>query len=116
MYKSWKIVKFVVLGALFIFLIGLITMTLWNWLIPTLFHGPVLTFWQVLGLLLLAKIFFWGGKRLGHGGPGHYWKHRMREKFSHMTPEEREAFRRRMREKWCHDTGEHGADAPPENV
>ncbi len=31
---------------------------LWNWLIPELFHLPVITFWQALGLNLLAWILF----------------------------------------------------------
>ena len=32
------------------------TMWLWNALIPDLFSGPVLNFWQTFGLMLLVKI------------------------------------------------------------
>lgn len=32
-------------------------MLLWNWLIPSLFNGPVLTFWQTLGLAFLIRLF-----------------------------------------------------------
>jgi hypothetical protein len=35
-------------------------MILWNALIPTLFHGPVLSFWQTAGLFLLSKILLTG--------------------------------------------------------
>ena len=36
-------------------LMGLPFMLLWNCLIPDLFHGPTLTFWQSFGLMLLAR-------------------------------------------------------------
>jgi hypothetical protein len=81
-------------------------MSLWNWLIPALFSGPVITFWQALGLLLLSKIIFGfggGGKRWGgHYRRGGHWKqHYYQHKMSGMTPEDRERFKRKMWEKWC---------------
>ena len=45
-------VGLVVFGAL----AGWVVMTLWNWLIPALFTGPVIGFWQALGILVLSKI------------------------------------------------------------
>ena len=30
---------------------------LWNWLIPDLFHGPQITFWQACGLRFLTGFF-----------------------------------------------------------
>lgn len=48
---------FVLVG--FFSLIGAIpTMLLWNWLMPELFGLKVVTFWQALGLNLLAGILF----------------------------------------------------------
>jgi hypothetical protein len=79
-------------------------MLLWNWLVPDLFNGPVITYWQALGLLALSKILFWGwgGKRYQQTpGSTPYWKHRFYEKFSNMPAEQREEFKRRMKEKWC---------------
>ena len=101
MNKGLKIAKWTVVCVLFVFLFGYITMTLWNWIVPAVFNGPVLNFWQALGLLVLSKILFggFGGKSCGHGA-GH-WKHRYYEKLSHMSPEERERFKARMKEKWC---------------
>ena len=52
--------KCAVLGLLAITLLGVVTMLLWNWLVPDLFNGPVITYWQALGLLVLSKILFWG--------------------------------------------------------
>ena len=58
MQKGKWILKCVLGGILFILLFGLITMLLWNWLVPTLFNGPEIEFVQSLGLLVLAKILF----------------------------------------------------------
>lgn len=82
------VLKFIVLGALFLTALGFVVMTLWNWLIPCLFHGPFITFWQALGLLLLGKLLFgWHGH---HGGWKRDWKDKMRRRMESMTPEERE--------------------------
>jgi hypothetical protein len=106
MNKGLKIAGCVVLGVLFVLGFGWITMTLWNWLIPSLFNGPVIGFWQALGLLILSKILFGGFGGRGHhkcGGHRGYspWKSRMYEKFSNMNPEEREALKKKMRDRWC---------------
>jgi hypothetical protein len=102
MNKGLFFLKCAVIGVAVVALLGWVTMSLWNWLVPDLFNGPVITFWQALGLFLLSKILFWG-----FGGKGHnrrhspYWKHRFYEKFSKMPSEQREEFKRRMKEKWC---------------
>ena len=44
--------------ALLGILLGLPLQLLWNWLMPTLFNLPVITFWQALGLNMLAGILF----------------------------------------------------------
>jgi len=51
------VVAFMVV-AIFIFLFAWPAMWLWNMLIPNIFNGPTLTFWQTFGLLILARIFF----------------------------------------------------------
>ena len=58
--KVGKIVGCVLVGIVIALAFGWITMTLWNWLVPVLFNGPVITFWQSIGLLLLSKILFQG--------------------------------------------------------
>jgi hypothetical protein len=88
-------------GILFVLAFGWITMTLWNWLVPVLFNGRVISFPQALGLLLLSKILFGGwGKHCG-GNHGGGWKHRYYQKMSSMSAEDRERFKARMWEKWC---------------
>nr|PZN51867.1 MAG: hypothetical protein DIU61_12500 [Bacteroidota bacterium] len=96
-------------GLLMLAVLTFVTQQLWNWLIPDLFGGPVLTFWQALGLLVLSKILLGGFAKGGHRE--HSLKMKMKEKLSRMSPEEREALKQRIREKWCHF---HGDSKTPE--
>ena len=101
---SW-IAKMIVFGVFAVALFGWATMALWNWLVPVLFNGPVISIWQAFGLLILSKILFsgfGGGKHKGHWGHRKgYWKPQWMERYSNMTPEERERLKERMKEKWC---------------
>lgn len=101
MKRGWWILKFLVFGIVMLVLIGLVTQVLWNWLVPELFAGPILTFWQALGLLALTKILFWS---FGKGG-GHWRSHQSgywAQKWKGMSPEDRERFKEKMKEKWCY--------------
>lgn len=71
-------------------------MLLWNYLVPELFHGPVLGYWQAFGLLALCRILF-GGIRAHRGPHGHWRRHMWRERWESLTPEERA----RLRERFC---------------
>ena len=95
----YKVPFFISLGILAIIGLGYLVMFLWNQLIPELFNGPVISFWQAVGLFVLARILL---HTFGHGrnhgyfynrGRYHHWKARMEEKMSAMTPEEREKFK-----------------------
>ncbi|MCF7823523.1 MAG: hypothetical protein K9N35_05065 [Candidatus Marinimicrobia bacterium] len=64
-----SLLKKIGIGFLILFGImafGVITMLLWNWLIPVIFNGPTITFIQALGLLVLSKILFSGGHGKHH--------------------------------------------------
>ena len=93
--RALRILKFVLIAALFTLLFGAVVMKLWNWLTPTLFGWHPISFWQALGILILSKILF-GGFR-GRPGWGPHWRNRMMERWEQMTPEEREKFRQGMR-------------------
>ncbi|MEP7233963.1 MAG: hypothetical protein ABI778_01585 [Ignavibacteriota bacterium] len=77
----FRIIKGIAFFIIFIFLFGFISMSLWNALVPELFHGPVITYWQALGLLLLGKIFFGGF----HGG--HHRRHHCSPRHKHWMGE-----------------------------
>ena len=83
--KALKVLKYVGFGILGIgFVIGVVFLVqaLWNWLIPGLFHGPVITFWQTAGLFLLSKILF-SGMGCGSHRTNHRkdWKKSFRDKY-----------------------------------
>ncbi|MDX2188856.1 MAG: hypothetical protein SFY32_03250 [Bacteroidota bacterium] len=102
-YWMWKGAKFLATGVALIALLGWVIMSLWNWLIPTLFSGPVIGYWQAMGLFVLAKIFFGFGRGGGWGGGmGRHqmWKQKMEARFGNMTPEEKERFKQQMKQRW----------------
>jgi hypothetical protein len=73
-------------------MMGLLTMALWNVLMPAILQVPAISFWQALALFLLSRVLF--GRFAGGSWmrKSHYvrgWKE--------LTPEERERFRRAMR-------------------
>jgi Ca2+/H+ antiporter, TMEM165/GDT1 family len=96
--KAVKMLGMVLVGSL---VIGGIVMMLWNALIPELFKGPVITFWQAVGLLVLSHILLRGWGHRGHGWSRDRWSHRFEEKLAAMTPEEREKFKN----DWRHRCG-----------
>ena len=83
---------------------GAVVMWLWNWLIPTLFHGPELDYFQALGLMLLSRIlcrgFMGGHKGSCHGHQGGNW----RGKWSSLSSEEKD----KMRDLWKKRCGSFG--------
>ena len=115
MNRVVKFVACVALGVLAIFVFGWVTMSLWNWLVPVLFAGPVITFWQALGLFLLSKILFsgFGGGKRGwhrpHPAEAH-WKNKLYAKFSSMSPDERAALQQPMKAKGCRWEETHPGD------
>ena len=90
--------KFALFAVLAFAVLGVLVMILWNALIPDIFRGPTVTFWQAVGLLLLSHILVRGFGGRWHGGWKHArWRQRMEEKMAGMTPEEREKFRAEWR-------------------
>jgi hypothetical protein len=101
-YRVWKVLKGIVFVVVVAVALGFVVRELWNSLVPGLFHGPLITYWQALGLFVLSKILFGGFHRHGGGGGGR-WRQEMREKWEQMSPEEREKLRAGMgrRGAWC---------------
>jgi hypothetical protein len=97
--RFWKIAPLAILGLV---VFGFVVMYLWNWLVPDLFHGRTITYWQAWGIIILCKILFGGfSGRTEHGA----WKHRLRARLERMTPEERERLLHGLR-------GPHEPNAP----
>lgn len=78
-------------------LLGCSVMWLWNWLMPSIFGLPVLTFWQSVGLLVLCRLLVgnigFGTHHHGHHAH-HHWcnsQNELRARWESMTPEERKS-------------------------
>jgi Ca2+/H+ antiporter, TMEM165/GDT1 family len=89
-----KLLVLLPIGIVAIALFGYVVMSLWNGLVPPIFGGRVITFWQALGILVLSRILFGGffGRRSREQR-----RARIIDKWERMTPEEREKFRAGMR-------------------
>jgi hypothetical protein len=85
-----KMLVLLPIGILAIALFGYGVMSLWNWLVPELFGGKLITFWQALGMLALSRILVGGFSRP-----------RVVHKWEQLTPEEREKFRSAMMKRRC---------------
>ena len=74
-----------------------VTMLLWNALLPAIFNFSAITFWQSLGLLVLARLLFGSmHPRWRTQWPHSVMDHDLRRKIKNMSPDEREEFFRKM--------------------
>jgi Ca2+/H+ antiporter, TMEM165/GDT1 family len=94
-----KVMFFILIAGAAIIVFGGAVMLLWNNVLATVLNISPITFGQALGILLLAKILFGGWRGGGWGGGRHHWKNKMREKWSAMTPEEREKFKQQWQKR-----------------
>ncbi|HOU03199.1 MAG TPA: hypothetical protein PK719_03645 [Bacteroidales bacterium] len=89
--KAKNVFKYIgigILGTAFLFLVIFGVQALWNWLIPDLFGGPELGYWQTAGLFLLSKILLTGvapGQHSDHRKST--WKKKFNEKWDHSVKE-----------------------------
>lgn len=85
----FKYIGFGILGVGFVILVIWGVMALWNWLIPDLFNGPVINYWQTAGLFLLSKILLTGISPHGESKKkDKVWRKKYNEKYeSYCCPE-----------------------------
>jgi len=93
MDRKWKFLKIALLVLLGIAVLGWIVMSLWNWLLPSLFAGAQqIDYLRAIGLLVLCRILFGGFRGRGGWHGGHH-----RRRWEQMTEEEKEKFKDGMR-------------------
>lgn len=84
-----------------VFIFGWVVMLLWNALLPSILGVGTVTFWQALGILVLSKILFGGfGGGSSHSKSSKRTKS-VRDKWAHLTPEERERMKAEYQSRWC---------------
>ena len=93
--RIFKTIGWILIGtvavAAFGLVLGLAVMLLWNWLLPTLFEFPEITYWQAVGLFVLCHILFKGpstggghksGRHsMGNGGHARRLASRLKDRF-----------------------------------
>jgi hypothetical protein len=112
--KKFILIPFLAVGALF--LVSYIVMLLWNNLLPEILHTSTITYWQAMGVFVLAKILFGFGRGGHRGSP---WMQHKMERFKNMSPEEQQRFREEMRSrcgKWGRHRGGFDWNKPVENT
>jgi Ca2+/H+ antiporter, TMEM165/GDT1 family len=103
MRRRFFLFPFIGLAAVAVF--GAVVMLLWNSILPQVTPAGVISYWQAVGLLVLARILFGGfhfGRHHRHGPPF------MRHHWMHMSAEERE----KMRAAWHTRCGCGHSEAP----
>jgi len=59
MKNNFETIMYIIgLAILIVMLLGMPLQLLWNWIMPNLFDLPYITFWQAVGLNLMATILF----------------------------------------------------------
>jgi hypothetical protein len=100
-FHPLKIVFFLLVAAVFIAALGWVVMFLWNHTLAEVTSVQPLSYFQAIGLLLLARILF-GSFRFGpppfrgsSRSKRAYWK----EKWMNMSEEEKAAFKERWKKR-----------------
>ena len=89
-HRGWKIALIPVAVAAGIFVFGTVVMYLWNNILHVVTGVGLVSFWQALGILILAKILFGGFKGMHKHHKCHSEMHDMHHKWMKLSPEERE--------------------------
>lgn len=102
--KVFKVIGMVlggiILAGLFALGFGLLLRELWNALMPAVFGLGAITYWQAVGLFVLAKLLF-----SGLGGHGHGGKKGKKGCGSELKKEFRKEFGKEFRKEFARECG-----------
>ncbi|MCX6232018.1 MAG: hypothetical protein NTZ33_10795 [Bacteroidetes bacterium] len=100
-HRGWKIVFIPMAVAAGIFVFGTIVMYLWNNVLHAVTGVGIVSFWQALGILILAKILFGGFNGMHKHHKCHSEMHDMHHKWMKLSPEEREKLKAEWESREC---------------
>ena len=108
--KAVKVVGLVLLGLIGVtalaIIFGILVKLLWNALLPDILGLPEIGYWQAVGMVVLAHIFFGA-----HNGPPHYERARKKRKVVPAAETEKDLFHREMEQDYTEFWREEGRDA-----
>ena len=87
-YIFWFLIMIAILSAA--------VMLLWNWLVPVLFGGKMINYWQAMGLLILTRILTGFGK-----ASAAHFSHKFRNGWHSLPEDEKERLRQKFKDRWC---------------
>lgn len=72
-WSAGRIARGIAIGLALALVFGFFVKFLWNWLMPGVFGLREITYWQAIGMIVLAHILIGhrGPRRFAHGGYGH---------------------------------------------
>ncbi len=107
----------IVLGAVVaLFGFSAIVMVLWNAVVPQVFAASSVSYWQAMGLFVLAHVLVKSGRPYHylHGLKHERWRRMMDEKICRMNPDQRKEFFAEWESRLRHFGGENESTATGE--
>lgn len=109
--KVFKVIGMVlggiILAGLFALGFGLLLRELWNALMPAVFGLGAITYWQAVGLFVLAKLLFSGLG--GHGNRGNHGKKGKKSCGSELKKEFGKEFKKEFKKEFAKECGDASA-------
>lgn len=105
------VVGMAILGTIFFIVFGYAVMWLWNHVLAVVLDVPPVTFWQALGLFVLAKIFFGFGAGQQGGGAKHGQDKKRRGRAAAETTDEPPTATDDLFKKYWRDEGKQAYEA-----
>ena len=90
-----KILFFIGLAVLFVFVTGNVVMYLWNAILPDVINAKPITFWQGVGIFILARLLFGSFKG---GPPSRSKREHWKNKWTNMSEDERHEFKSKWKD------------------
>ncbi|NQZ43041.1 MAG: hypothetical protein HRT65_01940 [Flavobacteriaceae bacterium] len=91
--KGFKVFVFAIFIIGLFFLACYVLMRLWNWLMPDIFDLGTISYWQAVGVLVLAKLLFGfggGGSSSNKGSKSKKWEKRTKERCNSWKKDQEE--------------------------
>ena len=98
-FRPKKVILILLAIIGFATVLGTVIMLLWNSILPNILGTRPIKLWEAIGLLVMFRLLVGGFKRGGMGRRMHERKKEWRDKWMHMSDEEKAEFKTRWKER-----------------